>query len=383
MERWRSEGRTAEQLGAPGLEWDRFARRSRLDDTARRCFDDLDADTRRWCGGLCRRREPRARRRPARTPPSSRHTGTSPAPWQPWTPSGCFPGPPHPVRQLSPTSSGAPTSPPRSAPDAVDLFSIEAPGLVRQQRLGGPRQPDRTPVPRSWPGTRTGSWSCPGVYQQVRLACPEFDVVGLAFPGVPGIPHFGHAGTVAWAITNAMADYQDLYAEELRRSAVRRRSPWSCAAGSRRRRPSETLAVRGAAPVTVEIIETDRGPVISGGPDGAALSLRTPARVEWSLGFEALLPAPAEPLLRRRGGSAGSLGGTRQLRAGGRHLRRRAPVRGRAVCRAGTGTTAAGPSRHGPAGISGPAARRSCRRSDPCPVSPSAPTTGMPAAGSS
>ncbi len=26
----------------------------------------------------------------------------------------------------------------------------------------------------------------PGVYQQVRLACDAYDVVGLAFPGVPG-----------------------------------------------------------------------------------------------------------------------------------------------------------------------------------------------------
>ncbi|NEE09924.1 penicillin acylase family protein, partial [Streptomyces sp. SID7499] len=48
----------------------------------------------------------------------------------------------------------------------------------------------------------------PGVYQQIRLACPAYDVVGLAVPGVPGIAHFGHGGLVAWAITNAMADYQ-------------------------------------------------------------------------------------------------------------------------------------------------------------------------------
>lgn len=56
----------------------------------------------------------------------------------------------------------------------------------------------------------------PGVYQQIHLACPEFDVVGLAVPGVPGIAHFAHTGHVAWAITNAMADYQDLYRERLR-----------------------------------------------------------------------------------------------------------------------------------------------------------------------
>ena len=58
----------------------------------------------------------------------------------------------------------------------------------------------------------------PGVYQQIRLACPEFDVVGLAFAGVPGTPHFAHAGEVAWGITNAMADCHDVFVEELRRS---------------------------------------------------------------------------------------------------------------------------------------------------------------------
>src|SRR5262249_33959760 len=54
---------------------------------------------------------------------------------------------------------------------------------------------------------------CPGVYVQNHLACPEFDVVGLAFAGVPGFPHFGHSAHVAWAVTNAYADYQDLYVE--------------------------------------------------------------------------------------------------------------------------------------------------------------------------
>ena len=88
----------------------------------------------------------------------------------------------------------------------------------------------------------------PSVYQQVRLACPEFDVVGLAFPGVPGVQHFGHAGGVAWAVTNAMADYQDLYVEQIRRSPddrveVRYRAGWEPAQAH-----TETIAVRGGAP---------------------------------------------------------------------------------------------------------------------------------------
>ena len=38
----------------------------------------------------------------------------------------------------------------------------------------------------------------------------DLDVAGFAFAGVPGVQHFAHAGEVAWAITNAMADYQDV-----------------------------------------------------------------------------------------------------------------------------------------------------------------------------
>ena len=33
---------------------------------------------------------------------------------------------------------------------------------------------------------------------------------------MPGVSHFAHAGEVAWGITNAMADYQDVYIEQLR-----------------------------------------------------------------------------------------------------------------------------------------------------------------------
>ncbi len=291
MERWRSEGRTAEQLGAPGIEWDTFARQSRLDDTARRCFDALDPDTRRWCGAYVDGVN-RALGDGRRGAAEFTATGTSPEPWQPWTPLGVFLV--HHILFASfPNKLWRAHVAATLGPDAVDLFSIEAPVWSGSNAwaVHGSLSDSGAPLVAGDPHRLL---ELPGVYQQVRLACPEFDVVGLAFPGVPGLPHFGHAGSVAWGITNAMADYQDLFAEELRRSGsgveARGAAGWEPAATH-----FETLAVRGAAPVTVEIIETARGPVISGGPDGAALSLRTPARVESSLGFEALLP-----LLRSR-----------------------------------------------------------------------------------
>src|SRR4029079_16896624 len=53
----------------------------------------------------------------------------------------------------------------------------------------------------------------PNVYYQNHLVCPEFDAVGYAFAGPPGLPHFGHNAEVAWGVTHAMADYQDLFVE--------------------------------------------------------------------------------------------------------------------------------------------------------------------------
>ena len=71
-------------------------------------------------------------------------------------------------------------------------------------------------------------------------------------------------GEVAWAITNAMADYQDVYEESLDDVVDGR---------------EETIAVRGADPVTVEVLATERGPLFEIDRDGAAGSASaTPRR---------------------------------------------------------------------------------------------------------
>ncbi len=55
----------------------------------------------------------------------------------------------------------------------------------------------------------------PNVYYQVHLICPEFNALGFSFPGVPGVPHFGHNDHVAWSITYGCGDNQDVYLERL------------------------------------------------------------------------------------------------------------------------------------------------------------------------
>ena len=51
--------------------------------------------------------------------------------------------------------------------------------------------------------------SAPGVFYMVHMSGPDFDVVGGTFPGLPAVL-IGHGQHVAWGITNAAADIQDV-----------------------------------------------------------------------------------------------------------------------------------------------------------------------------
>ena len=295
LERWRSEGRAAEVLGTDVAVWDRFARQARLNDTARRCFENLDAATQRWCGqyvaGINQALEDGRR-----GGPEFEESGSLPEPWNPWTPLGVFLVH-HILFSTFPNKLFRAHVARTLGDDAVSLFSIEAPVWSGSNAWAAHGSTTTSGLPLI-AGDPHRLMELPGVYQQIRLACPEFDAIGFAFPGVPGLPHFAHTGSTAWAITNAMADYQDLFIEELRwvsdftgeRIEARGAEGWEPVVVS-----FETIRVRDGEAVSVEIIETDRGPVISETPDGGALSLRFPARFEGRLGFEALLP-----LLRSR-----------------------------------------------------------------------------------
>ena len=129
----------------------------------------------------------------------------------------------------------------------------------------------------------------PNVYYQNHLACPEFDAIGLSFPGVPGFSHFGHNRAVAWCVTHTAADYQDLYVERFDRRDPRRyefRGEWREALTFR-----EVIRVRGAEPAAVEVTVTHHGPVVLGDPaSGYALAWRYTATAEPNRTAEAFLP---------------------------------------------------------------------------------------------
>jgi penicillin G amidase len=335
VERHRSQGTSAAFLGADALGWDLFARRARLDDTARRCFARLerqDPGTADWVRayvdgvneGLAEG---------ARHAAEFERSGLTPGRWEDWHPLGVWLAT-HILFAGFPAKLWREEVVRHLGTEAVGLFATDGPGTAGSN--GWLVDGSHTATGRAViAGDPHRFIEEPGVYQQIRLSCPEFDVVGLAVPGLPGIAHFGHTGHVAWAITNAMADYQDLYRERLRRTAtggVEALDPdgrWRAA-----HRHVETVEVAGGTPVEVEIVETSRGPVVIGGcetgADGDAgtatgtavgtgigagtasaadagagtasdvssvgpISLRYPPRVTEDLGMSALLP-----LLRAR-----------------------------------------------------------------------------------
>ncbi|NUV79511.1 GNAT family N-acetyltransferase [Streptomyces sp. CAI-155] len=260
-ERHRLLGTTAAYLGAEAVDWDRFARRARLADTARRCYERLAPGTAAWVrayvDGVNAGLPEGASRAPEFTA-----TGLVPGRWEPWTPLGVWLST-HILFAGFPTKLWREEVARRLGDDRATLFATDGPGTSGSNGwlLTGARTATGAPVVAGDPHRFIED---PGVYQQLRLACPEFDVVGLAVPGVPGIAHFGHAGGVAWAITNAMADYQDLYCEQLRRTADGGVEALGPDGWYRAHAHTETIEVAGGEPEPVEVVETDRGPVIIG-----------------------------------------------------------------------------------------------------------------------
>ncbi|WP_338672755.1 penicillin acylase family protein [Streptomyces sp. SCSIO 30461] len=289
IERHRAQGTSAAILGSDALAWDTFARQARLADTARRCYEALGGEPRAWVAAYVDGVNAGLRQGAAAAPEFA-EAGITPGTWEAWTPLSLWLST-HVLFAGFPTKLWRDEVARRLGDEATELFAVDGPGTAGSNGwlVSAGRTGTGAPLIAGDPHRFIED---PGIYQQVHLVCPDYDVTGLAFPGVPGVAHFAHTGGVAWAITNAMADYQDLYRERLRRTAdgVEALGPdgWHPAS-----RHTETIEVAGGDPVRVEVIETARGPVIIGaGPQGdetvEAISLRYVPRVTGELGFTAI-----------------------------------------------------------------------------------------------
>ena len=305
-DRRRGAGRWAEAVGPPALEQDKLMRRFRLEASARADYQAVADHTRAMLDAYAEGVNSFIEDSDA-LPVEYRITGLEPEPWQPWDGlivykvrhilMGVFESKlwrARMVRRLGPEK-------------AAKLFPGYQPGqlliLPPGSVFSGPLEDGIEELSKgaaalnylnevdagsnSWviSGSRTASGKpllagdshraldTPNVYYQNHLACPEFDVTGLSFPGVPGFPHFGHNNWVAWCVTHTAADYQDLYIEKFKPEDPKYYSyqgHWRRAEVHR-----ERIAVKDSDPVDLDVWVTHHGPVISGAPEqGSGLAFR-------------------------------------------------------------------------------------------------------------
>jgi penicillin amidase len=320
-DRRRAYGRWAEWVGPSGVEGDRFLRRFRFEDSARRDWDAASAEARAMLTAFTAGVNAFVAAA-ARWGVEFEIAGARPEPWRPWDSMAVFKirhldiGPwrsklwrARLVRHLGPEAAArltrAQPHPLLIVPPGAEFRGAPLDGLEHLERHASALAlvPDGAQGSNNWAvgGGRTASGKplvagdphraldVPSVYYQNHLACPEWDAIGLSFPGVPGLSHFGHNAHVAWCVTHGMADYQDLYIERFDPADPRRyefRGAWRPADVRR-----EVIRVRGAAPVEFESAATHHGPVVIGEPrHGHALACAHTAIAPGNSTFDAFVP---------------------------------------------------------------------------------------------
>lgn len=320
-DRRRAHGRTAELVGPAGLTNDVFARRATLAESGRIDYEHFNDETRAifddYAAGV------NAFIHSTKTlPVEFGLSNITPEPWQPWD--GCAI---YKIRHiLMGTGMGklwkarillalGPEAAARLRSEGQgDEVLIVPPGAehIKALRNMAELQPGIDALSQlfemdsgsnNWAlhGSRTQSGKplmagdphraldVPNVYYQNHVACPEFDVVGMSFSGIPGFPHFGHNQHVAWCITHAAADYQDLFVEKFDRENPARYEFKGEMRDAEQR--ADTIEVKDSDPVEINITITHHGPVVTGDPTtGYAISMRYTATAGPNEGFHAFLP---------------------------------------------------------------------------------------------
>lgn len=103
------------------------------------------------------------------------------------------------------------------------------------------------------------AYSTPSLRYIAHLNAPGMNVIGAGEPALPGVS-IGHNGTIAFGLTIFSIDQEDLYVYELNpanRMQYKYRGQWESFKVLK-----ETIAVKGSAPVTAEMVFTRHGPLI-------------------------------------------------------------------------------------------------------------------------
>ncbi len=124
----------------------------------------------------------------------------------------------------------------------------------------------------------------PTLWYEVGLHTDDgtYDVAGASIPGIPGV-EIGHNAFVAWGVTNARPDVQDLFVETIDGDRYLFEGEWRDLTIR-----EETIAVKGADPVSLTVRATHHGPIVSDVLDDADQDLA----LQWT-GFDQGRPLAA------------------------------------------------------------------------------------------
>ena len=100
----------------------------------------------------------------------------------------------------------------------------------------------------------------PSIWYLNHLSGGGLDVAGYSIPGAPGVV-IGHNQRIAWGVTNLGPDVQDLYVEHADPSDPRKFQYGATTEAATVFR--DVIKVKGAEPVTIEIVETRHGPIVT------------------------------------------------------------------------------------------------------------------------
>ena len=106
--------------------------------------------------------------------------------------------------------------------------------------------------------------AAPSIWYECHLTAGDIDVVGASFPGSPGVV-IGHNRHIAWGVTNAVSDVEDLYIEKFNPenpSQYEYQGRWEEAKIVR-----EEIIVKGQKELVIEEVRITRhGPILTGMP---------------------------------------------------------------------------------------------------------------------
>jgi penicillin amidase len=103
--------------------------------------------------------------------------------------------------------------------------------------------------------------AAPSIWYECHLVAGDIDAIGASFPGAPGIV-IGHNQYIAWGVTNAVSDIEDLYIEKFNPQNPNQyeyQGKWEDAQVIR-----EEIRVKGASdPLIEEVRVTRHGPILT------------------------------------------------------------------------------------------------------------------------